>query len=114
MRGEDLRQDGLFSYLSPEERVPKEHPLRTIRQMVDRALEELSPRLSALYSTVGRPSIPPERLLRALLLQVFYSVRSERLLIEQLLSRLSWNMTTGVVGFGEQVPSGTRLLGSCP
>lgn len=96
MRGEDLRQDGLFSYLSPEERVPKEHPLRTIRQMVDRALEELSPRLSALYSTVGRPSIPPERLLRALLLQVFYSVRSERLLIEQLQYNLLFRWFVGL------------------
>jgi transposase len=74
----------MFSYISPEKRVPKDHPLRSIRAMVDRALEELSPRFDALYAKTGRPSIAPERLLRALLLQVLYTVRSERQLMEQL------------------------------
>src|SRR5262249_56338545 len=84
MRGEDRDTAAMFSYVSPERRVPKDHPLRPIREMVDAALKELSPRFEALYSRVGRPSIPPEKLLRALLLQVFYTIRSERLLMEQL------------------------------
>jgi len=84
MRGEDEKQDGLFSYLSPEKRVPQDHPLRPIRKLVDQILKEMSPQFARLYSKVGRPSIPPERQLRALLLQIFYSVRSERLLMEQL------------------------------
>jgi transposase len=84
MRGDDLRQDAMFSYLSPEQRVPADHPLRPIRQMVDEALKQLSPRFGRLYAQLGRPSIAPEKLLRALLLQVLYSVRSERLLMEQL------------------------------
>ena len=84
MRGDDLRQDAMFSYLSPDQRVPTDHPLRSIRQMVDEALQRLSRRFGRLYSDFGRPSIPPEKLLRALLLQVLYSVRSERLLMEQL------------------------------
>jgi transposase len=84
MRGEDRDTAAMFSYVSPERRVPKDHPLRVIREMVEAALKELSPRFEALYSRVGRPSIPPEKLLRALLLQVFYTIRSERLLMEQL------------------------------
>jgi transposase len=84
MRGDDRRQGAMFSYLSPEDRVPRDHPLRAIRQLVDRALTELSPRFTRLYARVGRPSIPPEQLLRALLLQVLYTVRSERQLMEQL------------------------------
>jgi transposase len=84
MRGEDQKQDGMFSYISPEKRVPQDHPLRPIRVLVDQVLKEMSPRFARLYAQVGRPSIPPERLLRALLLQIFYSVRSERLLMEQL------------------------------
>lgn len=84
MRGHDDRSDFLFSYVAPEHRVPKDHPLRTVRQLTDAALERLSPRFGKLYSAIGRPSIPPEQLLRALLLQLLYSVRSERLLIEQL------------------------------
>ena len=84
MRGDDEQQAGMFSYLSPEERVPHDHPLRTIRRLVDRVLVELSPDFDRLYATVGRPSVPPEKLLRALLLQVLYTVRSERLLMEQL------------------------------
>jgi transposase len=74
----------MFSYLSAEQRVPQDHPLRKIRTLVDEVLKEMSPQFGKLYSEVGRPSIAPERLLRALLLQIFYSIRSERLLIEQL------------------------------
>jgi transposase len=84
MRGSEQIQDSMFSYISPSQRVPQDHPLRPIRKMVDEALKELSPRFERMYSEVGRPSIPPEQLLRALLLQVFYTVRSERLLMEQL------------------------------
>ncbi len=84
MRGDDDLQEGMFSYISPEKRVPADHPLRAIRKMVDEILKEMSPKFAKLYSDVGRPSIAPERLLRSLLLQVFYSVRSERMLIEQL------------------------------
>jgi transposase len=84
MRGDDIHQDAMFSYLSPEARVPKDHPLRPLRQMVNQALRELSQDFAAMYSREGRPSIPPEKLLRALLLQVLYTIRSERLLMEQL------------------------------
>ncbi len=84
MRGQDAQQGHMWSYLSPERRVPQDHPLRPIRAMVDQALQDLSPRFALLYSHTGRPSIPPEQLLRALLLQAFYSVRSERQLMEQL------------------------------
>ena len=84
MRGDDERQASVWSYIPLEQRVPADHPLRPMRAMVDEVLRELSPQFSRLYATVGRPSIAPERLLRALLLQVLYSVRSERLLMEQL------------------------------
>ena len=84
MRGDDVQQPAMFSYVSPEQRVPADHPLRPIRQMVDEVLKSLSRRFAKLYSHTGRPSIPPEKLLRALLLQVLYTVRSERLLLEQL------------------------------
>jgi len=84
MRGVDHQQSGMFSYISAEQRVPKDHPLRAIRVMVDAALKESSWRFDAVYATSGRPSIAPEKLLRALLLQVLYTVRSERLLMEQL------------------------------
>jgi transposase len=84
MRGVDQQQASLFSYVSLEQRIPPEHPLRAIRQMVDTALMGLWERFEALYAQSGRPSIAPERLLRALLLQILYSVRSERLLMEQL------------------------------
>jgi transposase len=84
MRGDDQRQDAMFSYISAELRVRPDHPLRPIRAVVDRVLEELSPRFNRLYAKVGRPSIAPEKLLRALLLQVLYTVRSERMLMEQL------------------------------
>ncbi len=84
MRGPDAGQGGMWSYIRPEQRVPQDHPLRPIRAMVEQALKALSPRVTLLYSHTGRPSIPPEQLLRALLLQAFYSVRSERQLMEQL------------------------------
>ena len=84
MRGDDPRNDPMFSYVTPEARVRPDHPLRPIRRMTDAALARLSPRFDRLYSTIGRPSIPPEQLLRALLLQMLYSVRSERLLMEEL------------------------------
>ncbi|WP_404380374.1 IS5 family transposase [Caenispirillum salinarum] len=84
MRGQDQQTEGLFSYVSCEARVPPDHPLRAIRAITDEALEVLSPEFEGLYSKVGRPSIPPEKLLRALLLQAFYSIRSERQLMEQM------------------------------
>ena len=85
MRGnDDQLQSGMFSYVALEERIPSAHPLRGVRKVVDAVLAEMSKEFDALYAKVGRPSIPPERLFRALLLQVFYSVRSERLLMEQL------------------------------
>lgn len=84
MRGEDLQQNVMFSYLSPEQRVPPDHPLRKLRPLVDEALKKLSRRFTAMYASVGRPLIPPEKLLRALLLQVLYTIRSARMLMEQL------------------------------
>src|SRR6202046_1218184 len=84
MRGADTQQAAMFSYLSPEQRVPAGHPLRRVREITDRLLVELSDLFDEMYSTMGRPSIAPEKLLRALLLQVLYTVRSERMLIEQL------------------------------
>ena len=84
MRGSDRRTDGLFSYVSCEQRVPADHSLRAILPIVDAALAAMSPEFQKLYALTGRPSIPPERLLRALLLQAFSSVRSERQLMEQL------------------------------
>ena len=84
MRGSDERSGELFSYVDLEKRVRSDHPLRTIRSLTDRALETLSGDFAALYSGTGRPSIPPEKLLRAMLLQAFYSIRSERQLMERL------------------------------
>ena len=84
MRGADEQPGSMFSYVSLEDRVPVDHPLRVIRRITDRALERRSPRFDALYVKFGRPSIPPERLLRALLLQALYTIRSERQLMEQL------------------------------
>jgi transposase len=84
MRGGDFQQAEMYSYLSPEQRVPAEHPLRPIREMTDRVLQAMSRQFDAMYAQVGRPSIAPEKLLRTLLLQVLYTVRSERLLMEQL------------------------------
>ncbi len=84
MRGDDTEQGSMFSYRSLEDRIPSDHPLRPMRAMVDAALETLADRFEELYAATGRPSIPPERLLRALLLQILFSVRSERQLMEQL------------------------------
>ena len=84
MRGPDDQTNHMFSYLSPEQRVRADHPLRAIRTMTDRVFAELSPRFTTMYSDIGRPSIPPEQLLRALLLQSLYTVRSERLLMEEI------------------------------
>ena len=86
----------MFSYLSPEERVPERHPLRGIRKMTDEALEGLSAKFDELYSATGRPSIAPEKLLRALLLQILYTVRSERLLMEQLQYNLLFRWFVGL------------------
>lgn len=96
MRGGDIQTEGLFSYVSCEARVPQGHPLRAIRAIVDEALEVLSPEFDRLYSRIGRPSIPPEKLLRALLLQAFYSVRSERQLMEQLNYNLLFRWFVGL------------------
>ncbi len=96
MRGGDTQQGDMWSYIQPEQRVPQGHPLRPIRAMVDHALKELSPRFALLYSHTGRPSIPPEQLLRALLLQAFYSVRSERQLMEQLEYNLLFRWFVGL------------------
>jgi transposase len=96
MRGDDEQQLGVFSYVSPEQRIPQDHPLRTLRAMADEALSDLQLRLSRLYAKTGRPSIAPEKLLRALLLQVLYSVRSERLLMEQLDYNLLFRWVVGL------------------
>src|SRR3990170_3642666 len=116
MRGDDFQQDAMFSYLSPEQRVPADHPLRPIRQMVDRVLKRLSPRFEGMDAEGGRPSIPPEKLLRALLLQCLYSVRSERLLMEQLDYNLlfrwfvGWNMDDPIWDFRVFSKNRERLL----
>src|ERR1700721_20986 len=102
MRGDDNQQEGMFSYISPEKRVPEDHPLRPIRKIVDETLKEMSPRFAKLYSDVGRPSIAPERLFRSLLLQIFYSVRSERMLTEQLQYNLLFRRFVGR-GMGEVI-----------
>jgi len=86
----------MFSYISPDKRVPQDHPLRPIRAIVDRVLEQLSPRFNKLYARAGRPSIAPEKLLRTLLLQLLYSVRSERLLMEQLQYNLLFRWFVGL------------------
>jgi transposase len=96
MRGDDQQSGHLFSYLSPEQRVPADHPLRAIRQMTDEALRQLSPQFEAIYAQSGRPSVPPEQLLRALLLQALYTVRSERLLVEQLEYNLLFRWFVGL------------------
>lgn len=96
MRGEDSQQRAMWSYIRLEERVPKDHPLRRIRRMTDAALAELDPVFEAIYSAIGRPSIPPERLLRALVLQLLYSIRSERLLMERLDADLYFRWFVGL------------------
>jgi transposase len=96
MRGPDERQAILFSYRSIEDRIPADHPLRAMRRLVDPLLVELSPRFQALYAATGRPSIPPEQLLRALLLQALYTIRSERQLMEQLDYNLLYRWFVGL------------------
>jgi transposase len=96
MRGEHREPDSMFSYISPEQRIPKDHPLRAIRALVDEVLADMSREFDRLYATTGRPSIPPERLLRAQLLQVFYSIRSELLLMEQLNYNLLFRWFVGL------------------
>ena len=96
MRGHDEQTGHMFSYLSPEQRVPADHPLRAIRQTTDRVLATLSQKFTHMYSTIGRPSIAPEKLLRALLLQVLYTVRSERMLMEQLEYNLLFRWFVGL------------------
>lgn len=96
MRGVDHRNDTLFSYVRPDSRVPRNHPLRPIRRITDAALAALSDRFEAMYSEIGRPSIPPEKLLRALLLQAFYSIRSERQLMEQMNYNLLFRWFVGL------------------
>ena len=96
MRGKDEQQSGMYSYVSAEERIPQTHPLRRVRMMMDLALKELSGELAKMYSDIGRPSIPPEKLLRALLLQALYSIRSERQLMEQLDYNLLYRWFVGM------------------
>jgi transposase len=84
MRGDEQIQDGMFSYVSLEQRVPADHPLRVVRKLTDAVLSSLDAEFDALYADSGRPSVAPEYILRTLLLQVFYSIRSERLLVEQI------------------------------
>ena len=96
MRGHDEQTTHMFSYLSPEQRVPADHPLRAVRALTDEALQTMSRRFASLYATTGRPSIPPEQLLRALLLQVLYTVRSERLLMEELNDNLLFRWFVGL------------------
>jgi len=86
----------MYSYLSPEQRVPANHPLRAIRQITDRILKEMSRVFARMYARLGRPSIPPEKLLRALLLQILYSLRSERMLMEQLNYNLLFRWFVGL------------------
>jgi transposase len=96
MRGKFEDQGGLFSYISPEARVPRDHPLRKIRELVRDVLSDLNRTFGRLYSNEGRPSIPPEQLLSALLLQVFYGIRSERQLMEQLDYNLLYRWFVGL------------------
>ena len=96
MRGEDTQNQTLFSYVRTDDRIPSNHPLRLIRQIADAALAALSGQFDAVYASEGRPSIPPERLLRALLIQAFYSVRSERQLMEQLNYNLLFRWFVGL------------------
>src|ERR1700756_5587306 len=97
MRGDDQHlQAGMFSYVALEERIPADHPLRGVRKLVDTVLARMTKDFDGMYAQVGRPSIAPERLLRALLLQVFYSVRSERLLMEQLNYNLLFRWFVGL------------------
>src|SRR3974390_1180667 len=97
MRGEDRTIGALFSYVDIEARIPARHPLRAMRRLTDAALADLDGAFSALYEACGRPSIPPERLLRATLLQLLYSIRSERQLVERLEVHRVFSLFVGVV-----------------
>ena len=108
MRGADEQPGAMFSYVSLEARVPQDHPLRAIRRITDRALERLSPRFGTLYINFGRPSIAPEKLLRALLLQALYTIRSERQLMEQLDYNLLFRWFVGL-GMDDAVWSPTTF-----
>ena len=96
MGGQQERNGSLFSCLSIEERIPANHPLRGIRKLADQALDRLNPTFCQLYATEGRPSVPPEHLLQASLLQAFYGIRSERLLLEQLHYNLLFRWFVGL------------------
>src|SRR5437773_10044223 len=96
MRGTDTTQSAMFSYLSPEQRVPRAHPLRQIRVLCDIALKGLSREFGAMYSEIGRPSIAPEKLLRAVLIEILYTIRSDRMLMEKLHSNLLLRWLVGV------------------
>ena len=96
MRGLDDRPEGFFSYVRLEERIPSDHPLRPIKALADQALLSLNKRFEGLYSSMGRPSIPPEMLLRATLLQAFFSVRSQRMLMEQINYNLLFRWFVGL------------------
>src|SRR5437868_6449912 len=104
MRGRFRDQGGMFSYISPEQRVPPDHPLRRVRDLVRAVLKELSACFGRLYASEGRPSVPPEQLLSALLLQVFYGIRSERQLIEQLDYNLLFRPARALVGLAPDDP----------
>src|SRR5579883_1053987 len=108
MRGPDEQTSHLFSYVVPEDRVRPDHPLRAIRRMTDEILAALSPRFDAMYSELGRPSIPPEQLLRALLLQSLYTIRSERLLMEEIDYSILFRWFIGV-GMDETIWSPTTF-----
>jgi transposase len=108
MRGDEDFQEELFSYGSLSQRVPLEHPLRRVRALADEAMVELGPGFEQLYSKLGRPSVPPEQLLRALLLQMLYSVRSERMLVEQLEYNLLFRWFVGL-GMSERVWDATSF-----
>ena len=102
MRGTDHQQSHMFSYLSPEARVRQDHPLRVVRAMVDEVLRALSPQFDRMYASEGRPSIAPEKLLRAQLLQMLYSIRSERLLIEEIDDSMLFRWFVGL-NLGEEI-----------
>lgn len=108
MRGDAVETDNMFSIITPAQRVPKDHPLRVVRQLTDAALQRLSREFERLYSNVGRPSVPPERLLRATLLQYFYGIRSERLLVEQLEYNLLFRWFVGI-GMDDRVWDSTTF-----
>src|ERR1043166_567617 len=113
MRGADVRSGALFSYVDLEQRVPARHPLRAIRLIVNEALADIGPELEALYSRIGRPSIAPEKLLRALLLQLFHGIRSERQMMERLDFDLSFRWFVGL-GIDDPVWDASTFSGPRP